>query len=195
MKITREKAEENRAALVQAASKLFREKGIDGVGVAEISKAAGLTHGALYAHFQSKEELAAEAFAWSMEQANAKLYANTVDGEPDLDLFLDYYLSPQQRDNYAGHCAMAASASEAGRQDVALSANFTESYMVLVRAFERRIAANQPGSDARARAMALVAALVGASAVSRATVKSSPGLSNQVLEGVRQLVASALARP
>ena len=194
MKITKEKAEENRAALVQAASKLFREKGIDGVGVAEISKAAGLTHGALYAHFQSKEELAAEAFAWAMEQANAKLYANTVDGEPDLDVFLDYYLSPQQRDNYAGHCAMAASASEVGRQDITLSANFTESYMVLVRALERRIAANQPGSHARGQAMALVAALIGASAVSRATLKANPDLSDQVLQSARQLVASALAR-
>lgn len=195
MKITKEKAEENRAALVQAASKLFREKGIDGVGVAEISKAAGLTHGALYAHFQSKEELAAEAFAWSMEHANAKLYANTVDGEPDLDRFLSYYLSPQQRDNYAGHCAMAASASEIGRHDLALSAHFTESYMVLVRAFERRIAANNPGTDARPQAMALVAALVGASAVSRATVKANPEVSEKVLEGVRQLVATSLGGP
>ena len=193
MKITKEKAEQNRSALVQAASKLFREKGIDGVGVAEISKAAGLTHGALYAHFQSKEELAAEAFAWSMAQANATLYANTVDGEPDLEHFLDYYLSPQQRDNYAGHCAMAASASEVGRQDMTLSANFTESYMVLVRAFERRIAASQPGGDARGQAMALVAALIGASAVSRATLKANPALSDQVLQGARQLVASALA--
>lgn len=192
MKITKEKAEENRAALVQAASRLFREKGIDGVGVAEISKAAGLTHGALYAHFQSKEELAAEAFAWSMEQANARLYANTVDGEPDLDHFLSYYLAPEQRDNYAGHCAIAAAASEIGRQDVALSARYTESYMVLVRAFERRIAANHPGTDARPVAMALVAALIGAVSVSRATVKANPEVSGQVLAGMRQLIGATL---
>jgi AcrR family transcriptional regulator len=62
MKVTKEKATENRAALVRAASRLFRERGIDGVGVAEISKKAGLTHGALYAQFPSKEALAAEAF-------------------------------------------------------------------------------------------------------------------------------------
>jgi AcrR family transcriptional regulator len=62
MKVTKEKATENRAALLRAASRLFQERGIDGVGVAEISKKAGLTHGALYAQFPSKEALAAEAF-------------------------------------------------------------------------------------------------------------------------------------
>ena len=59
LKVTKEKATENRAALVHAAGRLFRERGIDGVGVAEISKKAGLTHGALYAQFPSKEALAA----------------------------------------------------------------------------------------------------------------------------------------
>jgi TetR/AcrR family transcriptional repressor of nem operon len=195
MKITKEKAEENRAALIEAASRLFREKGIDGVGVAEISKAAGLTHGALYAHFKSKEELSTAAFAWATEHANAKLYSGTVDGEPDLDRFLSDYLSPQQRDNYAGHCAMAASASEIGRQDAATSASFTEGYMVLVRAFERKVAANNPGADALQIAMGIVAAMIGAVAVSRATAKARPEVSAQVLEGARQLIDSALGSP
>src|SRR6202023_4155843 len=68
LKVTKEKAAENRAALVQAAGRLFRERGIDGVGVAEISKKAGLTHGALYAQFPSKEALAAEAFAAASQE-------------------------------------------------------------------------------------------------------------------------------
>lgn len=195
MKITKEKADENRAALIEAASRLFREKGIDGVGVAEISKAAGLTHGALYAHFKSKEELSAAALAWGMEQANAKLYSGTVDGEPDLDRFLSYYLSPQQRDDYAGHCAMAASASEIGRQDAATSASFTEGYMVLVRAFERKVAVNNPGADALQIAMAIVAAMIGGIAVSRATLSARPAVSARVLEGVRQLIDNALDGP
>ena len=195
MKITKEKSDENRAALIAAASRLFREKGIDGVGVAEISKAAGLTHGALYAHFKSKEELSAAALAWGMEQANAKLYSDTVDGEPDVDHFLSYYLSPQQRDDYAGHCAMAASASEIGRQDEATSASFTEGYMVMVRAFERKLAANNPGADALPVAMGIVAAMIGGVAVSRATVGARPAVAAQVLDGVRQLIDTALAGP
>jgi TetR/AcrR family transcriptional repressor of nem operon len=193
MKITKEKAEENRAALVAAASRLFREKGIDGVGVSEISKAAGLTHGALYAHFDSKEELAAAALAWGAERANARLYSNTLDGEPDLEDFLSYYLSPEQRDNYAGHCAMAASASEIGRQDAAASASFNEGYMVFVRAFERKLAAANPGGDALPVAMGIVAAMIGAVAVSRATAKARPEVSAQVLKGARQLIDNALA--
>src|SRR5450830_1814754 len=104
MKITKEKSDQNRAALVSAASRLFREKGIDGVGVAEISKAAGLTHGALYAHFPSKGALAVEAMALGVAQAKDKLFEDAVDGAPDLDAFLDFYLDPAQRDDYGGGC-------------------------------------------------------------------------------------------
>ncbi|AWM92821.1 TetR/AcrR family transcriptional regulator [Pseudomonas sp. 31-12] len=195
MKISKEKSEANRAALVETASRLFREKGIDGVGVAEISKSAGLTHGALYAHFPSKEALAAEALAWSLEQGNAKLYTGTIDGEPDLERFLSDYLAVDSLDNYAESCAMAASASEIGRQDVAISAKFTEGYMVLVRAFERRVAANNPDVDALATAMGIVAAMVGALSVARATSKARPEVSAQVLRGVRLMIDAALNKP
>lgn len=195
MKISKEKSEANRAALLETASRLFRQKGIDGVGVAEISKSAGLTHGALYAHFPSKEVLAAEALAWSMEQGNAKLYTGTVDGEPDLERFLSDYLSVDKRDDYVEHCAMAASASEIGRQDIAISTTFTEGYMVLVRAFERRVAANNPGVDALGTAMGIVAAMVGALSVARGTAKARPEVSAQVLRGVRHMIDAALGKP
>src|SRR6202171_4636160 len=93
LKDTKEKAAENRAALVQAAGRLFRERGIDGVGVAEISKKAGLTHGALYAHFPSKEVLAAEAFAAASQEGWEQVTADR-DGRPaTLTDLLDYYLS------------------------------------------------------------------------------------------------------
>ncbi|MDN3224285.1 TetR/AcrR family transcriptional regulator [Pseudomonas sp. NPDC087342] len=195
MKISKEKAEANRATLIETASRLFRQKGIDGVGVAEISKSAGLTHGALYAHFPSKEALAAEALAWSLEQSNAKLYSGTVDGEPDLERFLCDYLSVDKRDDYADHCAMAASASEIGRQDTATSSKFTEGYLVLVRAFERRVAANNPAVDALATAMGIVAAMIGALSVARATAKARPEVSAQVLQGVRPMIDAALGKP
>lgn len=195
MKISKEKAEANRAALIETASRLFRQKGIDGVGVAEISRSAGLTHGALYAHFPSKEALAAEALAWSLEQSNAKLYSGTVDGEPDLERFLSDYLSVDRRDDYADHCAMAASASEIGRQDAVTSSKFTEGYLVLVRAFERRVAANNQAVDALATAMGIVAAMIGALSVARATAKARPEVSAQVLQGVRPMIDAALGKP
>src|SRR5271163_2668818 len=81
LKVTKEKAADNRAALVRAAGRLFRERGIDGVGVAEISKKAGLTHGALYAQFPSKEALAAEAFASAAREGFEEITADR-DGRP-----------------------------------------------------------------------------------------------------------------
>jgi len=192
MKITKEKAEENRVALVAAAARLFREKGVDGVGVAEISKVAGLTHGALYAHFPSKEALAVEAMKLGKDQAKSKLMEGNRDGEPDLEAFVAYYLAPEQRDNYAESCALAAAASEIGRHEAALSAVSTESFLNTINAFEKRLVANQPQLNARPQAMALMASLIGAMAMARATVKSHPEVSAQILEGAHQLVSDAL---
>lgn len=196
MRISKEKAADNRTALIRAASKLFRERGIDGVGVAEISKEAGLTHGALYAHFRSKEELALEALSYGLDEANSRMYSSTMDGMPDLARFLDHYLALETRDDYGSRCAMAASASEIGRQDKAISARFAEGYMVMVRAFERQIAQNDPGGDALGRAMVVVATLIGSLAVARGAAKGNPAVSEQVLAAARRHVDELMcARP
>ena len=195
MRISKEKAADNRAALIRAASKLFRERGIDGVGVAEISKEAGLTHGALYAHFRSKDELALEALSYGLDQAASRMYSATSDGMPDLARFLDRYLSLEARDEFGDRCAMAASASEIGRQDKALSARFAEGYMVMVRAFERQIAQNEPGSDALARAMVVVSTMIGSLAVARGAAKGNPAVSEQVLQATRQVLDDLMRTP
>jgi hypothetical protein len=102
--------------------------------------------------------------------------AASAEGLPGLSRFLDGFLSPAGRDDYAASCPVAASASEIGRQDRALSARFSEGYLEMVRAFERGMG---PGDDARARAMTVVAALVGAQAVARGAAKGDPALSNR----------------
>src|SRR5256885_8921582 len=112
MKVTKEKAAKNRATLVQAAGRLFRERGIDGVGVAEICQAAGLTHGALYAQFPSKEALAAEALAAGLDRSYAYMTAGKDEQPPGLTEYLDLYLSRRLRDNLAGGCPMAARSEE-----------------------------------------------------------------------------------
>src|SRR5258708_20766474 len=132
MKVTKEKSAENRAALTRTASRLFQERGIDGVGVAEISKAAGLTHGALYAQFPSKQALAAEALAHGLAGGQARMTAPRPHGAPTLSDQLDLYLTLDHRDNLAGGCAMAASASEIARQDEAVSARFAEGFEQMV---------------------------------------------------------------
>jgi TetR/AcrR family transcriptional repressor of nem operon len=189
MRITKEKAEENRLALVKAAGRLFREKGIDGVGVAEISKEAGLTHGALYAHFPSKEALAAEAFGHNADRASVRLDKIMVDGKPDFNAFLDFYLSTEQRDNPAHSCAMAASASEIGRQDVSISARYETSFQRMTAFFERHIAETKPAAEARAEALAISSALIGGVSAARAVAKANPALSDEILRSTRQVIA------
>jgi TetR/AcrR family transcriptional repressor of nem operon len=188
MRISKEKAAENKAALIRAASKLFRERGIDGVGVAEISKEAGLTHGALYAHFKSKEELALAALKHGFEQSHAGLAIGSDGDLPDLARYLDDCLSIEGRDDYGRHCPMSASASEIGRQDKALSAGFAEGFMTIARVFERHIGTDRPDGEAMSRAMVTVCTMVGGIAVARGTAKGDPDLSERILVATRAAV-------
>ncbi len=182
MKITREKAAENRQALVETAARLFREKGIDGVGVAEISKEAGLTHGALYAHFPSKDALAAEAMAFSTRSAFDKVTERPV----TLDELVRYYLAPEQRDNLAGGCPLAAAASEMARQDACVGAGYTAGFRQMADLVGRLLPAGE-GRDAKA--LAIMAALIGAVSVSRNVYNNDPELANEVLDSVRSMLS------
>jgi TetR/AcrR family transcriptional regulator, transcriptional repressor for nem operon len=188
LKVTKEKVTENRAALVKAASRLFRERGIDGVGVAEISKKAGLTHGALYAQFASKEALAAEAFASALRAGLDKMTADRAGRPASLSDFLDDYLSIDHRDNLAASCPMSASASEIARQDKIVSERFTEGFEQFVALIEGNLGASAVNADKRQRALAMMAAIIGGVAASRAVAKADPKLSNQILLAVRQVV-------
>lgn len=195
MRISKEKSAENRESLVRAASKLIRERGIDGVGVAEISKEAGLTHGALYAHFRSKEELALAALSYGLEQTCVRLREDGREGIPGLTRFVDHYLSVECRDDYAGGCPISASASEIGRQDRAISLRFSEGYLDMVRTVERELEAACPGVDAHGRALTLVATMVGAQAVARGAAKGDPALSERVLQAARKVIGETIMAP
>jgi TetR/AcrR family transcriptional repressor of nem operon len=194
VKVTKEKAAQNRAALVEAAGRLFRERGIDGVGVAEISKEAGLTHGALYAQFASKEDLAAEALACGLQRGNRQL-AVVAGGASTLTDQLDHYLSVQHRDSLAGGCAMAASASEIARQGDAVSARYSEGFAQLVGIVESTLGNCASKAGRRQRALAIVAAMIGGVAVARATAKSRPELSAEVLKAARRVLGEVGGEP
>lgn len=190
MKVTKEKSAENRAALVETASRLFRERGIDGVGVAEISKAAGLTHGALYGQFPSKQALVAEALAHGIEVGHARMTAPRPHGAPTLSDQLDLYLTPRHRDNLAGGCAMAASASEIARQDEAVSARFAEGFEQMVGMVQAALETATPTKDAGARALTITAAMIGGLAMARAVAKSRPDLSEEIITAVRGVLSA-----
>lgn len=165
-KVTKETAESHRRSLAEIAGRLFCEKGLDGVGVAEISRAAGLTHGAIYSGFASKRELAVEALKASREQSRRRL-ENAAGPEPELTSLLRYYISPRHRDDRAACCPMLASASEAARQDD----NYREAFAAMFLDFAGTIqAAIERGGapDGRSRALAIAAGMIGAVAVARA---------------------------
>src|SRR5262245_65554969 len=98
MRVTREQAVENRERIVQTAARLFRERGFDGIGVADLMKEAGLTHGGFYGHFESKDDLMAQ----SLGEALAKggwLQRLTGKPKPSFTDVVRAYLSPRHRDH------------------------------------------------------------------------------------------------
>ena len=82
MRVSREQAAESRERILDVASKLFREHGLDGIGVADLMKNAGLTHGGFYGHFSSKEELMAQACARALENSVEKWEKLCEGGRP-----------------------------------------------------------------------------------------------------------------
>jgi TetR/AcrR family transcriptional regulator, transcriptional repressor for nem operon len=188
MRVSREKAEANRAALLDAASRLFRERGIEGVGVADIARAAGLTHGALYAHFPSKGALAAEAFShgFAGNMAASRVWmAETNAGFEDI---LDGLLSTSMRDRLATGCPMTASASEIARQGPEASTSFARAFLEQAGVLEDTLEDTIGPTRKRRLAMAALAAEIGAVAVSRAVHKADPTLADEVLHYVRDLL-------
>lgn len=191
MRVSKEKAAENRIALLRAASRLFRQRGIDGAGVADIAKEAGLTQGALYAHFDSKDDLAAEAFAFGFEgnMELARVWAG--DRDPRFEEYLGGLLSTRMRDDVETGCPMAASASEIGRQGSAVSASFTDAFKQQAALLEASLEDSIPAAVRRRLALAAAAAEIGGVAVSRAIAKADAALADEILQAVRETLEVA----
>jgi TetR/AcrR family transcriptional regulator, transcriptional repressor for nem operon len=159
--------------IVKEASRLFRERGFENVTVGEVMKAAGLTHGAFYAHFGSKQALqeAAVAYGQELSAGRARSHGPTKNGRR---AYADRYLSPRHRDNPSDGCTMAALAPEVARSTPELKAAFE-------RGLEEILSAS--GGD-RKEAIFQTAALVGAVALARAV--EDPRLADEILESVRK---------
>lgn len=176
-----ETAERHERILAEAA-RLFRERGFSGAGVAEIMQAAGLTHGAFYAHFDSKEALAAEATGRALAQTGERVRAR-ADGAADPErAFLDGYLSATHRDRPGEGCAIAALGPEIARHP-AVRAPFTREVGRMVDGLAERLA-RKDGTAPRRAAIRLLSAAVGALILARAV--DDPALSDEILEAVRE---------
>ena len=181
MKVSKAQAAENRQGILDAASRLYRERGLTGVGVADITRDAGLTHGGLYRHFASKDalvqEACARAFDWSIAPLDGAT-PNTTIGER-----IKSYLSPQHRDSPGTGCPAAALAVDAARAGSELSEVFAQGIERNIGRFAQLLC----GGDAtvqpqdRARAMQVLATMVGGLVLARATAAARPALSDEIL--------------
>jgi TetR/AcrR family transcriptional repressor of nem operon len=173
-RVSRKQAEENHREVVAAAARLFRERGINGVSVPALMAEAGLTHGAFYGHFKSKEELAVAACAFAIEQSGAiydgLLERHGGDQSAALAEFVRRYTSRAHRDEPGLGCPVAALADDASREE--FKGPVRKAFATgLERMVERvRPLLGRRGKPAeRERALADVALLVGALMLSRAT--------------------------
>ena len=127
MRKSREEAAQTRKRIVEAASCEFRKNGIVATGLNDLMKAAGLTHGGFYKHFESKDQLVAEACAEAVEALIGVMAA-----QPTIDAAVAAYLSTRHRDDPASGCPLAAIGSELARTDEKTREAATEGFVRLV---------------------------------------------------------------
>lgn len=189
MKVSREQMAVNRQRLLDIASRRFRERGFDGVSVAEVMQEAGLTHGGFYGHFASKEALAAQAATHALMQTAERWKATLENrGMDGLEGIVNAYLSQRHLDAPGSGCAVAALGPELARQAEPVRSAFAVELEHLIDA----LAGFMPGADAaarRSRALPLMAQMVGAIVLARAFGRGV--LATEILETVRQAIAAA----
>lgn len=185
MRVSRERAAENHEQIVETASRLFRAQGFDGASVEAIMRQAGLTHGGFYGHFKSKEDLAARAVAYALEQS-----AERQDKHADLGDLVSDYLSQRHCADRANGCAFAALGGEIVRQGKAVRRGLTAHLRAGFDRFARLLKGGST-ADRRKRAIATLAGMVGALTLARAV--DDPALSKEILAAARDVFGKAQA--
>ncbi|MFJ2318784.1 MULTISPECIES: TetR/AcrR family transcriptional regulator [unclassified Pseudomonas] len=187
MRVTKAQAQANREHIVETASTLFRERGFDGVGVADLMAAAGFTHGGFYKHFGSKADLMAEASACSLGKSLTGAQALDVPG------FINVYVNREHRDGRSEGCTMAALGGDAARQSDDVKATFAEGIEHTVQTLGERYPTG-PDADAgagRKKMIDLLSRAVGAIILSRACPDDS-ALADEILEVCRAEMLASL---
>src|SRR5689334_5800204 len=186
MKLSKEQAALNRQKIIDVAARRFREHGIDGIGVADVMKEAGFTHGGFYNHFPSKDALAAAACTAAFDGSLADMRAQVEgdDGSERLWRSLAAYVSPAHRDDVHA-CPMASLAIDAARQSEDVQAAFTEGVEAYLELITAQLGKGK-GKKKRKQAMRLLSELVGALVLARATRSVRPELSEAILAATRE---------
>lgn len=181
MKVSREQMAEHRVRILEAASRLFREKGFEAVTVAEVMKAAGLTHGGFYGHFASKDDLVAQSLAYAFKESLGKM--------ADPCAFIDDYLSPKHRDNPGKGCPTAGLAAETRHESATAQAAMTAGLRQQIDGLSRALS-GESDAERRREAIGGWAAMVGAVILARAV--DDPAFSDEVLNETRAWIDANL---
>jgi len=190
MKLTKEQTEKNRTAILEAAQRLFRERGFEGVGVADLMREAGFTHGGFYNHFSSKEALAREACQEALDKSNAA-FADLLEhgkGNP-WRRYVGEYLTKEHRDDPGQGCTLGALSADAARQGPELQSRFAEAIEKVIGILAdhfRKAPPGEPRAQARARAVQQFSEMFGALVLSRAVSRADPQLSEEILSTNRR---------
>lgn len=169
MKVSREQAAENREKILNLAAQMYREKGFDGIGIADLMKAAGLTHGGFYGHFSSKEDLMAQACTRAVDDLFAQGSARRAESEGDpFEIFVEYYLSRKHRDNSGSGCLMAALGCDAARQSPSVRAVFTDNAKRMINGMKDLLRGRVDEKQLQKQTLITLATLVGAQVIARA---------------------------
>ena len=184
-RVSKEQAQLNKAAITTASARLFRQRGLKGVSVAELMAEVGLTHGGFYGHFDSKEALEAEACREAFDGAVA-VWRKRVAGaaEDARATLIGKYLSTRSRDSSGTGCPSASLAGDVAREPV--EAPIRDAYVAGTEQLLAILAAIHDSGDAaadRQRALSDFSTMVGALVLARATAGHS--LSNEILTAAR----------
>jgi TetR/AcrR family transcriptional repressor of nem operon len=176
----------NHQRIVDIAARRIRESGTDGPGVAEIMSEAGLTHGGFYKHFDSRDDLVAEAVDAAIEQGSARLAKRVEGAEDPLAAFLDGYLSTDHRDDPGTGCTVVALGADVARGDDRVRAAYGAQVEHYIADLEGLLGDDETDEETRRRAIAAVTSMVGAVLISRAV--DDEELSDEILGAVRATV-------
>jgi TetR/AcrR family transcriptional repressor of nem operon len=189
MRVSRTQAEKNRQTVIDVASRLFREHGFDGIGLKDLMESAGLTQGAFYKQFASKEDLAAQASRRALESAFQRWSAAAAANPQDpFGAVIAFYLSTEHRAERMEGCPVVALGSDAARQGADVKASFEagiREYLELLGPWIGEADGEEPSS----KAMALLSTMVGAVLLSRAV--NDERLSKRLLEAAAESVLTA----
>lgn len=177
MRVSRDQARQNRERVVAASSTLFRERGVDGVGISDVMSEAGLTHGGFYKQFSSKAELVEEACSRALEDTMAFWDSYLERAVEPKAAFVRAYLSDQHRDRVGEGCLLPALAAEARREPQAIRSVFTRAIQSYADRLDQPVEART--RESRAEALSTLAEMVGAILLAR--VSNDPQLSSEIL--------------